>query len=243
MSAKHNTGDYGSAQADPRTAEEWIRQIILFVDQRKDQRKRESLSPEEIGALDGAGRLIFQRQAIVEGICRLMRQRPRADCTVAVYLILVTYSDNSSGRTTVGISRLARLISRHEDNIRKAIDTLIEVGLIGAEAPFGKPRQYWPISHRALANRMGSITWFLDALAPARAPGRPRSWTSSEASNVVTLDPAEKGGVSTRGASEKREGCLHGGDFEKGEGVYAVKGGCLRRQSLLLNPLLPTNLL
>jgi hypothetical protein len=87
MTAEHSET---SVQAEPRTAEEWIALITQSMQQLKEQRCRDSLSPDAIGALDGAGRLIFQRQVVVEGVCRLMRERPRADCTAAVYLIVVT---------------------------------------------------------------------------------------------------------------------------------------------------------
>ena len=170
MTEHTRPNDSGERTADPRTADEWIALITQSMQQLKEQRRKDLLPADAIGALDGAGRLIFQRQVAIEGICRLMRERPRADCTVAVYLIVVTYCDNNTGRTTISMPRLASLLARHEDNIRNAIATLVDVGLIGVEAPPGRPRRYWPISHRALANRMGSITWFLDALAPAVSP-------------------------------------------------------------------------
>ena len=216
-SAKRGSQSDGQPQDQsntaPATKAEWIAEISRCVGLIREQRKAGAMASQEIADLDGGGRLVFQRQAIIEGSATLCRAHPNMDCTAAVYTLLIFYTDNNAGCCTISIPRWAKLLSRHEDNIRRALKTLVELGLVGKEALDGKPTRYWPISDRNLANRIGSITWFLDSLAPTRPPGHPTTTRKEEVAVCGTVVPfpgktpcGGTGGFSAEEEKTPREG-------------------------------------
>ncbi len=91
--------------------------------------------------------------------------------TPGLFALIVVLSDNDEyGACFLLVNRLADLLNREPDNIRKALLRLRADGLIGAEERYRDTKLHWPLIPKCLAGN-ASIHWLVDYYAPSRKPG------------------------------------------------------------------------
>lgn len=163
-----------NSDAAPDRVTELQGQIKLWVG---NTRLAECLKRAEIASLEGVQRHLALSKSLVPSLVRLCRQHKRADCRAAILVLVTLLSDNPDGMCYLGVKRMAELFDRNERNVRAAIDSLEECGLLYVNrTQNGLPKSYWPAVAAPLATMNPAITWFVDALSDKPAAwGRPLS--------------------------------------------------------------------
>ncbi len=164
----HNSGDVDIAT---RRAQ-FIEELTKFASAR---RKEEALTAAQLGALDGLGRLVAQRQSLLDNMAHFYANNKRADPAPAVLLLITFYSDNNDGCCSLSIGRMARFLQREPRRISAAISRLAEENLIHVES-IGRGTEtsrYYPWVHRSFGGSRDSMTWIMDVRSPLRHAGRP----------------------------------------------------------------------
>lgn len=151
----------------------FMSEISRWVEVRRDI---ERLTREQLGALDGIGRLQAQRQSLLDNMAHYFRVHPGADSALGVLMLATVFSDNNDGCCTLSNDRMARFLSRSPRRITAAIAALNEARTIVVERVEGGANRIYPWVHSAFGSTKDPLTWIIDVRAPRsslRKPGRP----------------------------------------------------------------------
>ena len=163
--------DRGRASPAQRT-KELQRVIEIWVG---NKRLAETMSRQELGALEGFERVMVIRNTLLAGSIAYTHHEKRNDCTLAVYELVGNLCDNNGGRCTLSIGRMAQMIGRESQTISAALARLVEAGLLVPERRNGKSTWYSLQVPREMPNMRPSMGAFVEALSLRAAPvGRPR---------------------------------------------------------------------
>ena len=157
-----------------------------------DMKLQRAMEREELAQLEGIERHLALSKGLLPNMIRVCRRHPRADTRLAVLAIVHLCSDNNEGLCRVGVMRMAELLGRKDENVRKALDDLEAGGEIGINRCRGLPNSYWPKIDASIARMSPSMGWFVDALSAKPAPrGRPATGKGTLGENV----PRYRGGI------------------------------------------------
>jgi len=165
----------------------------------KQERLRDSFSRAELMALRDIERLLVRDNTIVDSLAVRCAMHPKDDVTNAVAVIMVLLSDNAQyGAAYMSIPRLGKLLSRHPNTIRRALDRLVDEGIFTKEERTGTSTLYVPVSSKTFA-ATGGFYKIINLHAPApKKGGRPRKSPPVEVIDVAENPPPsmECGGIS-----------------------------------------------
>jgi hypothetical protein len=173
----------------------WGAAVTAWTNAEKEARAARSKTREELAALDSLGRLIAQRQTILECLARYCRERPQADVAAALLALIVFMSDNDQGCCTLSIQRLAEVFARKPRRITEALRRLEAAGIVHREERLGTSTRYWPVVHPMFGDTQGALIWFVQAYSPRPAlaltdPSSPRLRTPDGAVTPPLTDPS-----------------------------------------------------
>lgn len=121
-----------------------------------------ALSKEEIGAMAWKERMDAQRKALIVGFAHYLREHPRADVALGVYLVTTLFSDNDKGTATISQPTLAKLFRRSVSSIGDAQRRLKDDGLIVTGR--GRYAGTYPVIPRFATTTYNHMTWLVSAL-------------------------------------------------------------------------------
>jgi len=172
------------AEANAARKAFWTEAINAWTAAARETRNALSMTRHELAKLDSLGRLIMQRQALIENLGRYCRERPQADVAPALLALIIFLSDNPEGCCTLSLRRMSEMFAREERRIREALRRLAEAGVVHSEERPGTTARYWPVVHKDFGDFKAMPIWFVDAHSPASAPrgrpGKPRTEPSSQ---------------------------------------------------------------
>jgi hypothetical protein len=123
------------------------------------------LRPSEVGAMKGAERAIFLFKSLAVDIIVVCRENPRADTRLGVLALIAMHCDNEKGLCWLSIKKMAEALNRKPDNIRLAIKSLEEDGVVGVErTKDGMLSKYWIIGPRFVHELKPHPTWIMKAI-------------------------------------------------------------------------------
>lgn len=122
----------------------------------------ETLSREEIGAMQGFARVDAQRKAIIIHLANYYREHDRADVAPGVLVIQTLLSDNEKGGSTISQPTLAKLFGRSISSIGEAQKRLRDGGAIVTGR--GRYAITHPVIPRAVTKSYNHLTWLVSAV-------------------------------------------------------------------------------
>lgn len=184
-----------------------------------------ALKREELAQLEGIQRHLALSKSLLPNIIRICRRNRRADTRLAVLTLITLLCDNNEGVCRLSVIRMAELLSRKEDNVRKAINNLEAHGELFVNRVNGLPNSYWPRVPVEVSTMNPAMTWFVDALSTKPAPrGRPATQPSMKCSpasggpfenqsknlprEASKSPPAKADSISLNDIALKKEGAL-----------------------------------
>ena len=170
--------------------------LILWMRATPAERQATSLTHSQLGGLESVERLICQKHSLIENCATFYRNNPTTDAATGVLVVITILSDNNNGYCTLGVERLAKLLSRDERRIRDAIKRLVAAGVLNVEAPAGKAYRYWPVVSRDFVDSKASSVWFVDAFSPApQRRGRPNKTPDTPVRPLTDKPRTDEAGV------------------------------------------------
>lgn len=122
----------------------------------------ETLSREEIGAMQGFARVDAQRKAIIIHLANYYREHDRADVAPGVLVVQTLLSDNEKGGSTISQPTLAKLFGRSISSIGEAQKRLRDGGAIVTGR--GRYAITHPVIPRAVTKSYNHLTWLVSAV-------------------------------------------------------------------------------
>jgi hypothetical protein len=168
----------------------YISEITSFVDK---VRKDRALHYNEIAQVDSLGRLLIQRQAMLDNMRQYYATVPQADVGPGVLALVTLLCDNSQGYCSASVQRMADFLSRSRRSVGQAIQRLVDNGCLKIEEGGGArtTHRLWPVVHPMFVNNKDPLTWALDAhtanVAEARAASQQKSRVVSEGAKAASL--------------------------------------------------------
>ncbi len=152
----------------------FVEEITAYVATKRNP--AEAMTPEEFAALDSLGRLMAQRQSLMDNVARYCALHRNADVGLALLVVNTFLADNPKGACWIGNDRLQRFLSRSDRSIALARRRLEEDQLVLVDRPSGDVTFTTPWIYRGFGQSCDPLTWILDVRAPTdgvRRPGRP----------------------------------------------------------------------
>lgn len=165
-----------------------------------ERQREEALTCQQLGELNGLGRLQAQRQSLLDNIAHFYSINKRADPAPGVLLLITLYSDNNEGCCSLSVSRMADFLSREPRRVSQAISRLVEDKMV-LVASYGSGRdtsRHYPWVHHSFGTMPDALTWILDVRAPARSWGRPKG-------QIEKTQDGPKGDISGKTQDDKCE--------------------------------------
>lgn len=138
---------------------EYTEAIQLWM---KTKAVAETLSKDEIGALQGMRRMDALRKSTLYILAEYYRAHQRADVAPGVAVAIAILSDNDQGSASVSQQKLAALFGRSRTAIAEAQSRLREDGLI--KTTRGRYAASYPVVPRAMAQNYNHTVWLVDAI-------------------------------------------------------------------------------
>src|SRR4029078_7747713 len=95
----------GEARAERKAL--WLSALNVWTAAKKAERIAQSMTRHDLKRLDSLGRLIAQRQSLIENLAPYYRERPAADVAPGLLALITFLSDNNDGCCTLSIRRMA----------------------------------------------------------------------------------------------------------------------------------------
>lgn len=146
----------------PEARDEYTQAIQLWCETRD---LAETLSREEIGAMQRVDRIDAQRKSIILGLAHYCRTHQRADIAPALLAVLTFLSDNDEGCARISQDMLAKLFGRSRTAVAQAQGRLKEAKLISTTR--GRYASSYPVIPRAVTHGYNHIVWTVNAVATA----------------------------------------------------------------------------
>lgn len=160
----------------------FLEEVTRWVQDRRADRR---LTRQQLGHLDGIGRLLAQRQSLLDNMAHFYSRNPNADAAPGVLTLATLFSDNNDGCCSLSVARMAKFLSRSERRVTDAIKRLKAESILVVEDVPGAANRIYPWVHEAFASGKDPLTWLMDVRAPWVAPskgGRPASRNTPDAS-------------------------------------------------------------
>jgi hypothetical protein len=216
---------YLQAAAPARGSPAHYKAIRDLIDQfHKGEAPPSTVGPAAIGALGDVSpfdRLKACDGAFAMAVVRLRRSKLDTPTDIALLLFLKIFSDNSYGRCTQPISRMAAFANVDARTVQRRLRALKDAGLIEEERRSGRPTAYWLIYDAPAI--IGSSFDVICAIAPStkRPPGRPSKIPNSIEMGRQLVPPHYQNGA-TINAIPLREKGRH--SERKGAALHAKRG-------------------
>lgn len=177
----------------PAVKDEYVAAIRMWC---VDRSLSNALSREEIGAMQKFDRVDAQRKALILGFADYLRDHPRSDVALGVFLITTLMSDNDDGRSTVSQPTMARLFNRSVSSIADAQRRLKEKNMIVMGR--GRYAGSYPVIPRVVTQTYNHLAWLISAIneePPLNLPAPPVDCQSSGPTGGLVQSLGTTGGL------------------------------------------------
>jgi hypothetical protein len=162
--------DYISNELDLEERKRRVGQCLRdWVDKRRPALEMTSY---EIGAIKGSARAIALGKAVMVNSIIVCQQHPRADTRLGLLAVIGLLCDRDEGSKMISIGRFASLLRRNPNNIRVAIKSLEDDGVIGVTRSGGEDvSKYWIKVPRFIVELEPHPSWIVDAISQPAVNG------------------------------------------------------------------------
>ena len=130
---------------------------------------------EELADLGSTEQILTLKLGLLSNLAEASRLNRNADVLPFLLSYVSIHSESRHGCCTYSVPRMARFLHRSETAVRAALARAVEQKLLFREDLPNGTVGYWPVVMKGMVNISFSPHHIVDALAPARPNGRPRT--------------------------------------------------------------------